>query len=411
VCNMFIVSLASADFIVGAFVMPVSAVYVLSGRWRFGRALCQVWLSLDYTASTASILNLLILSLDRYWSVTAPLRYLPKRTRSRARLMIAGVWATSGLWIVPIFCWHWMASHGECDPEYKESFPLKIVTGLLNFYIPLSVMYVLYGRIFQEIRKRSKLEKQSGRGRSGANEPLIRQPNQRDRQSDRRGRPPVNNDSGQVTFRFSRSAAAVTVTVAGDQSSPQRTPSPVGESMASLGNGPSSQPTMEVAAEDADGNDVTSTNRAEAGRGDLLVLLRRLRNSQTVRWPRFRLSSSLQKEVKAAKQLGVIMGAFTACFLPYFVLFVVVAFCPDCVSDSLMLVATWIGYANSTFNPVLYPLCNHAFRRKFRSMLCCGRRRDAELEATRALYQRGRATFGAAAAVVAVNRRALDGPQ
>ena len=30
-------------------------------------------------------------------------------------------------------------------------------------------------------------------------------------------------------------------------------------------------------------------------------------------------SSALRKEIKAARQLGVIMGAFTVCFLPYFV--------------------------------------------------------------------------------------------
>jgi len=30
---------------------------------------------------------------------------------------------------------------------------------------------------------------------------------------------------------------------------------------------------------------------------------------------------------------------------------------------------TWIGYLNSTLNPFLYPLCNAAFRQKFRRML------------------------------------------
>ena len=40
-----------------------------------------------------------------------------------------------------------------------------------------------------------------------------------------------------------------------------------------------------------------------------------------------RQSSALTKEIKAARQLGVIMGAFTLCFLPYFILFLVVAFC------------------------------------------------------------------------------------
>ena len=78
--------------------------------------------------------------------------------------------------------------------------------------------------------------------------------------------------------------------------------------------------------------------------------------------------SSLSSDVKAAKQLGVIMGAFCICFLPYFVCFVVVAVCRQCVGDRLMTTVTWIGYVNSTLNPFLYPLCNHQFRITFRRM-------------------------------------------
>ena len=80
---MFIVSLAIADLVVGAAVMPIGVVYILTQRWMFGVGVCQLWISIDYTASTASILNLFILSLDRYWSVTSPLKYLRQRTKKR----------------------------------------------------------------------------------------------------------------------------------------------------------------------------------------------------------------------------------------------------------------------------------------------------------------------------------------
>jgi len=86
---MFIVSLAIADLIVGLVVMPMSTVYIFTGDWMFGVGLCQLWIGVDYTASTASILNLFILSLDRYWSVTMPLKYLSKRTTKRALIMIS----------------------------------------------------------------------------------------------------------------------------------------------------------------------------------------------------------------------------------------------------------------------------------------------------------------------------------
>ena len=86
---MFIVSLAIADLIVGLVVMPMSTVYIFTVDWMFGIGLCQLWIAVDYIASTASILNLFILSLDRYWSVTMPLKYLRKRTTNRALVMIS----------------------------------------------------------------------------------------------------------------------------------------------------------------------------------------------------------------------------------------------------------------------------------------------------------------------------------
>ena len=99
---MFILSLAVADLTVGLIVMPISSTYVLFGDWILGLFVCQSWLVIDYTASTASIFNLLILSLDRYWSIRSPLKYLCKRTKKRALAMIAVVWMISALWMIPI---------------------------------------------------------------------------------------------------------------------------------------------------------------------------------------------------------------------------------------------------------------------------------------------------------------------
>ena len=62
---MFIMSLAVADLTVGLIVMPISSAYALANEWQMGDFICSFWLSADYTASTASILNLFILSLDR----------------------------------------------------------------------------------------------------------------------------------------------------------------------------------------------------------------------------------------------------------------------------------------------------------------------------------------------------------
>ncbi|GFO44153.1 inosine-5'-monophosphate dehydrogenase [Plakobranchus ocellatus] len=143
----------------------MSAAYIFTERWMMGVAVCQIWIGVDYTASTASILNLFILSLDRYWSVRQPLKYLHKRTKRRALSMIAVVWVISSLWIIPIASWHYFAHGGvrtvpenECDTEYAKNSLFKVITAFFNFYLPLTVMFILYFRIFIAIRKRSKFE-------------------------------------------------------------------------------------------------------------------------------------------------------------------------------------------------------------------------------------------------------------
>jgi len=110
---MFIVSLATADLTVGLIVMPISTVYIFSAHWPFGLVVCQFWLAVDYTASTASILNLLVLSIDRYRSVTDPLRYLRRRTSPYATVLIVAAWSLSALWVLPIVAWHWMFTGGH----------------------------------------------------------------------------------------------------------------------------------------------------------------------------------------------------------------------------------------------------------------------------------------------------------
>ena len=66
VTNYFVASLAAADCLVGLIVMPFSVVHeVMNKWWVFGQDWCDLWHSFDVLASTASILNLCVISLDR----------------------------------------------------------------------------------------------------------------------------------------------------------------------------------------------------------------------------------------------------------------------------------------------------------------------------------------------------------
>lgn len=74
--------------------------------------------------------------------------------------------------------------------------------------------------------------------------------------------------------------------------------------------------------------------------------------------------SFYNQQEKAFRQLAAIVIGFTICFLPYFVLFLIIALCNDCVNPNLFTVTIWLGYVNSTLNPFLYALSNRKFRQR-----------------------------------------------
>ncbi|KAL3267833.1 hypothetical protein HHI36_006966 [Cryptolaemus montrouzieri] len=120
--NWFIASLAVADFFLGLIIMPFSLANELMGYWIFGTWWCDVHSAMDVLLSTASIMNLCLISLDRYWSITQAVEYLKKRTPVRAVVMIAAVWILSALiCIPPLLGWKVERTAEEQYPQCQVS--------------------------------------------------------------------------------------------------------------------------------------------------------------------------------------------------------------------------------------------------------------------------------------------------
>lgn len=174
VTNYLIASLAAADCFVGVLVMPFCIFSELIYQsWTFGPIWCHVWHSFDVLASTASIMNLCAISLDRYLAITDPISYPRRMTSKRVGLLIVFLWTCSALISFPaILWWHKVAKDGPLekippyDPNSNEPVKYKCVftddkyyllfSSTISFYGPLCIMLYAYIKIYKAAVKQTK---------------------------------------------------------------------------------------------------------------------------------------------------------------------------------------------------------------------------------------------------------------
>nr|XP_028584376.1 5-hydroxytryptamine receptor 7 [Podarcis muralis] len=85
--------------------------------------------------------------------------------------------------------------------------------------------------------------------------------------------------------------------------------------------------------------------------------------------------SIFKREQKAATTLGIVVGAFTVCWLPFFILstarpFICGTSC-SCIPLWVERTFLWLGYANSLINPFIYAFFNRDLRTTYRNLLQC----------------------------------------
>ncbi|XP_035826860.1 5-hydroxytryptamine receptor 1A [Aplysia californica] len=313
--NLLIVSLAVADLFVGMTVMPFAAVRQLYGSWILGTIVCDIWTTTDVLLCTSSILNLCAISVDRYFVITRPFQYAMKRTPKRMGLMVFIVWTVSAVVsIPPVF--GWKSPHKPYDCIISDDIGYQIYATLCAFYLPLIVMICVYFKIWRVSSKIAKAEAKSKIGSfdKGAEFQL--------------GRP--SHDSGDSSV---------------------------------MPNGCLRDGVTNGGGGDDDGSIEILPKKLEPEKSSRRRFTIR---SLIPRQPKL----SNTKERKATKTLGIIMGCFTLCWLPFFILVLVSTFCRECqVPMELASVLNWLGYANSFLNPVIYARFNREFRTPFKEIL------------------------------------------
>ncbi|XP_055502540.1 5-hydroxytryptamine receptor 7 [Leucoraja erinacea] len=286
--NYLIVSLALADLSVALAVMPfVIVTDLIGGQWIFGQVFCNVFIAMDVICCTASIMTLCVISIDRYLGITRPLTYPVRQNGKGMAKMILCVWLlAASVTLPPLFGW---AENINDDKVclISQDFGYTIYSTAVAFYIPMSVMLLMYHQIFKAAKKSAAKHTFAGFPRPG--DMLMGE-------ADQRGHKPCKG-SDECT-NFSR-------------------------------------------------------------------LLKNERKNMSI----------FKREQKAATTLGIVVGAFTVCWLPFFILstarpFICGTKC-SCIPFWLERTILWFGYANSLLNPFIYALFNRDLRTTYHNLLRC----------------------------------------
>uniref|UniRef100_A0A8C7JNS8 5-hydroxytryptamine receptor 7 n=1 Tax=Oncorhynchus kisutch TaxID=8019 RepID=A0A8C7JNS8_ONCKI len=287
--NYLIVSLAVADLSIALAVMPfVSITDLIGGQWVFGQVFCNVFIAMDVMCCTASIMTLCVISIDRYLGITKPLTYPVRQNGCCMAKMVVSVWLLSAsITLPPLFGWAQNVNDNKVC-LISQDFGYTIYSTSVAFYIPVSVMLIMYYRIYRAAKLSAAKHTITGFPRVGEEDSV---------------------DCVSAALRLHREVEECT------------------------------------------------------------------RFSRLMRSNR-RNMSIFKREQKAAATLGIVVGAFSVCWMPFFLLstarpFICRADCPSCVPLWVERTLLWLGYANSLLNPFIYAFFNRDLRTTYSNLLRC----------------------------------------
>lgn len=304
ITNYFVVSLAMADIMVAMMAMTFNFSVQVTGRWNFGIFVCDLWNSLDVYFSTASILHLCCISVDRYYAIVKPLKYPINMTKRVVTIMLINTWVSPALLsFLPIFIgWYTTEEHKNYVKRHPDrcefivNKPYCVISSSISFWIPCTIMIFTYLAIFREANRQEK-------------QMLARQGN------------------AMLMHRHSEDA---------------RTSVGVSNNTGEALSGSGSSKTLTLHEVDQDHTPTKDKHLIK-----------------------------MKREHKAARTLGIIMGTFIVCWLPFFLWYTITSLCDLTAPDIVVAILFWIGYFNSMLNPGIYAYFNLEFREAFRNTLQC----------------------------------------
>ncbi|OCT76717.1 hypothetical protein XELAEV_18031918mg [Xenopus laevis] len=317
--NFFLLNLAICDFFIGAFCIPLYVPYMFTEKWLLGKFLCKLWLIVDNLMCTASAFNVVLISYDRFLSVTMAVVYRSiDRKHGQTVLNMALVWILASLLYSPaIISWEYFdgdksISEDLCLPGYFYAWYFLLGASIFDFLLPLLSISFFNLSLYWNIRSRSRKKQHivtssidSNLGVSPSRPYIISDRDFHDGVKDLKT-PQYKKNKRSIPLCLKRCFFRKGLPLHRDQQ--------------------------------------TATNNVHV--------------------------IKLSRDKKIAKSLSILVCVFGICWAPYSLLMTIRAACHDnCIASYWYDVTFWLLWVNSSINPFLYPLCHESFRKAFAKVM------------------------------------------
>ncbi|VIO92525.1 Uncharacterized protein BM_BM7828 [Brugia malayi] len=325
-----IFSLAIADLLVGVIVTPLGAWSTVTRAWTFGVELCDFWISIDVLVCTSSILHLVAIALDRYWSVT-DVSYVQNRTPHRIFGMLGIIWLLSLLIsLAPIFGWKDNDFYRRVIEQHvcliSQQISYQIFSTATAFYIPLCAIISIYYKIMLTAKSRFKRERERRKTINYS---------QRDTK--------IQEQCGNLLKSRTETNANLSK----------------GNEMIQVST--TNQTFQGEHQCDSIETPLQSTNDKNQQK--------KMNASMRKRKGCFKENAEMKRERRAWRTLAIITGTFVACWTPFFLVSLYRPICRCEIPILLESITNWLGYLNSALNPIIYTVFSNDFRTAFKRIL------------------------------------------
>uniref|UniRef100_A0A3Q3SDQ1 Alpha-2B adrenergic receptor n=1 Tax=Mastacembelus armatus TaxID=205130 RepID=A0A3Q3SDQ1_9TELE len=344
--NLFLVSLAAADILVATLIIPFSLANELLGYWYFKSLWCEIYLALDVLFCTSSIVHLCAISLDRYLSISR-VTYGRQRTPRLIKAAIVVVWLISAIISFPPLLSLNKSEAGDQGGERGPQCQLNdekwyiLYSTIGSFFAPCLIMILVYIRIYQIAKQRTRCPPGEPR-KDGVG---CATPSQK-----------ASGREGKKLIITMVTAQALRVIWSTAMEEAEAAPACQGHQQGGGVHSPTSVKRY---------RDMIVTSK-----GARLVPGRKskIENNPGAA----RRKAMVNREKRFTFVLAVVIGVFVVCWFPFFFSYSLQAVCPKtcAIPEPLFTFFFWIGYCNSSLNPVIYTIFNKDFRKAFKKILC-----------------------------------------